>query len=311
VSVCIPCHNAEGYVGQAIESILAQTYPNLEILIVNDKSTDGSSQILDSYRSERVLVIKADHGSAAKSRNLALANAQGEWIKFFDADDLLHPKGIENQVSRLNKRVDAVASSAWGRFYDDDINSFRLNPQSVWRDMAGTDWLVEAWRDAQPMSHPGMFLIPRVLLDRAGTWDESLSLIDDFEFFARLFCKAKDVLFTEDATLYYRSGIDGSLSGKKSRAAMESAFHSLAKGTEHLLQRRSDPDACLSCANMLQQFIYEVYPEHPDLRQLIQQRIQLLGGSDLSPPGGPWFHRARKLIGWKGAKRLQKVFGRA
>lgn len=311
VSVCIPCHNAEAYIGLAIESILAQTYPKVEIIVVDDDSTDCSAQVLDRYRSPRVQVIAAVLGSAAKSRNLALSSAQGQWIKFFDADDLLNPEAIERQLGRLGQRTDAVAASAWGRFYGDDLGSFKPNPQSVWRDMEAFDWLIEAWHDAQPMTQPGMFLIPRPLLEKAGGWDESLSLIDDFEFFARLLCHSSDVLFTPDATLYYRSGLIGSLSGKKSRKAMESAFNSLIMGTGHLLQHRSDPEACRSCANLLQQFVFEVYPDHLDLQHLAQQRVQELGGSNLAIPGGPRFQHLARLIGWKAARRLQKLAGRA
>jgi len=311
VSVCIPCHNAEAYVGQTVESILAQIHPNVEIIVVVDNSTDGTAQVVDRYRSPRVQVIAASHGSAAKSRNLALASAQGHWIKFVDADDLLSAEAIASQLKRLGERSDAVASSAWGRFYGDDLGSFKPNPQSVWRDMNATDWLVEAWRDAQPMTQPGMFLIHRDLLRKTGGWDESLSLIDDFEFFARLLCHANEVLFTPEATLYYRSGLQGSLSGQKSRKAVESAFHSLLKGTSYLLERRSDSQARLSCANVLQDFIFTYYPDHSDLCADIVCRISELGGSDLAPPGGPWFQRARRLIGWKSARRLQKLAGRA
>lgn len=311
VSVCIPCHNSAPYVGQAIESILAQTWPKIEIIVVDDGSTDGSAEVLQHYRLPHLQVITDSLGSAAKSRNRALAAAQAQWIKFFDADDVLHPKAIERQMLRLGGRGDAVASSGWGRFYGDDLRTFQLNPQSVWRDMNALDWLVEAWRDAQPMSQPGMFLIPRALLYRTGGWDESLSLIDDFEFFARLFCHASEVLYTPDATLCYRSGLPGSLSGQKSRKAVDSAFRSLLKGTGQLLSHRSDPEACLSCANVLQQFIYEVYPDHSDLRQMIQERIEELGGSNLPIAGGPRFHQLRRIIGWKATKRIRKFIGGA
>jgi hypothetical protein len=156
-----------------------------------------------------------------------------------------------------------------------------------------------------------MFLIPRDLLKQSGGWDESLSLIDDFEFFARVLCHANEVLFTPEATLYYRSGLQGSLSGQKSLRAVESACHSLLKGTAHLLERRSDSQARLSCANVLQDFIYTYYPDHPDLRALVQLRISDLGGSDLDVSGGPRFHQLRRLVGWKAAKRMQKLGGRA
>lgn len=307
VSVCIPCHNAAPYVGQAVESILAQTYPKIEIIVVNDNSIDGSAQVLDRYRSTQVQVIAAVLGSAAKSRNLALASAQGYWIKFFDADDLLHPEAIERQMARLSERVDAVASSAWGRFYGDDLGTFNLNPQSVWRDMPATDWLVEAWRDAQPMTQPGMFLIPRPLLEAVGGWDETLSLIDDFEFFARLLCAAEEVRFTTGACLYYRSGISGSLSRQKSRRAYESAYYSLIKGTGYLLDKRRDFEARKSCANLFQNFIYDVFPRCPDLVASMEACVDELGGSDLPMPAGPRLAFLSRLLGWRNAKRLRAL----
>lgn len=307
VSVCVPCHNAEPYVGQALDSLFDQTWSNIEVIVVNDSSTDGSLSVLKRYSSPRLHVINADFGSASKSRNCALDVAQGDWIKFFDADDLLHPQAIERQLDRIRDRFDAVASSPWGRFFDDNINTFRLSTQSVWRDMPALDWLVESWRDAQPMTQPGMFLIPRPLLNKVGGWDESLSLIDDFEFFARLISHAQDVLFAPNSILYYRSGLSSSLSGQKTRDAIESAFWSLLRGTDHLLRRRADVEARLSCANVLQQFIYDVYPMHRDLREIIQGRIVELGGSDLKILGGPRFHRMRRIIGWRAAKHVKRL----
>lgn len=310
VSICIPCHNAAHYVCQAIDSILSQTWQNIEVIVVDDASTDSSREVLRSCGSSRVQIAHVAYKNAAKSRNAALKIAQGEWIKFFDADDLLSRETVEHQIRRLDGRIDAVASSCWGRFTNDDLNTFLPNPETTWRDMSSTDWLVESWRDAQPMMQPGIFLMHRSLLDKTGGWDESLSLIDDFEFFSRVICCSTEVLFTPSATLYYRSGLSGSLSAQKSRIAAESAFNAIVKGTSQLLDRRSDLAARRSCANVMQNYLYTVYPKFPHLRAEMSMRIAELGGSDLPPSGGPWFQRARHLIGWKAARRLQRATGR-
>ena len=306
VSICIPCHNAAPYIGAALGSVLAQTWTNLEIIVVNDGSTDGSAEILESYKDRGVRVIHERCGSAAKARNRALKEATGDYIKFFDADDLMSREMIERQMARLEGRTDAVASSEWGRFHG-DLGSFKSNPQSVWRDMEATDWLVEAWRDARPMMQPGMFLIPKEVLEKSGGWDEELTLIDDFEFFTRVFCHSKEVLFTPGAVLYYRSGISGSLSGQKSRKAVESQYHSLLRGVGHLLALRQDSAARLSCANILQDFIYTHYPNDSDLRGNLAVLIQELGGSDLLPDGPPRFKMLEKFLGWKAARIIQKT----
>lgn len=305
VSICMPCHNAARYVGAALDSVLAQTWENVEVIVVNDGSTDGSGEVLAGFESRGVKVIHERCGSAAKARNRALREAKGDYIKFFDADDLLSPEMLEKQLERMNGRQDAVASSEWGRFYD-DLTSFQPNPQSVWRDMEATDWLVEAWADARPMMQPGMFLIPREILTKAGSWDEELTLIDDFEFFARVLCHGEEVLFTPGARLYYRSGITGSLSQQKSRKAAESAYDSLVRGCGHLLALRGDLAARESCGNVLQDFIYTFYPAYPDLCRAMGRRVAELGGSKLPPDGPPRFHQLRRVVGWKMARRIQR-----
>jgi glycosyltransferase involved in cell wall biosynthesis len=310
VSVLIPCHNAAPYIAAAMESTLAQTWLNKEIIVVNDGSTDGSGEILDSFRDNGVKVIHEKCGSASAARNRAFRESKGDYIKFFDADDLLEPRTVELQMESLQGSSNAIASAEWGRFYKDDLSTFKLNPQSVWRDMEAIDWLIEAWKDARPMMQPGMFLIPKTLLKKSGGWDESLSLIDDFEFFARVISNASEVRFTPAARLYYRSGIGGSLSGQKSRKAVESAFHSLMRGTSLLLQKRSDAAAKQSCANLLQDFIYTYYPEHPDLRAQAAARVQELGGANVPVSGSPRFQKLCKVMGWKAARHVQKIAGR-
>ena len=87
VSVCMPCFNAERYVKIAIDSILEQSWDSLEIIIVNDGSTDASELILDSIADSRVRVIHQENRGQCAAANRALAEAQGTLIKFFDADD--------------------------------------------------------------------------------------------------------------------------------------------------------------------------------------------------------------------------------
>ncbi len=146
ISICIPCHNAADYVPAALDSVLAQTWKNFEIIVVDDGSTDGSAEVLAQYAVEGIQVISERCGNAAKARNRALREARGDYIKFFDADDLMSPEMLERQMARLNGRHNAVASSEWGRFYSDDLNSFSSNPEEVWKDMDAGDWFVRACR---------------------------------------------------------------------------------------------------------------------------------------------------------------------
>ena len=304
VSVCIPCYNAELYIATALESVLAQTWHPIEIIVVNDGSIDGTSKILDRYQDRGVRVIHQHNQGQCAAANRALADAKGELIKFFDADDILAPDMIELQVGRLAGRRDAVAMGEWSRFYSDPTEAdFRSLP--MYRDAKPIDWLVAECSEGTPMMQCAIWLIPRELVEQTGGWDERLSLINDFEFFARVLLAAQEILYTSNARLYYRSGIIGSLSASKSRTGAESAYLSLLLGTNHLLDAEGTPRTKRAASNALQTFIYEFYPRFPDLRSSISQRIAELGGADLAPSGPPGFHKLRRWTGWRTARRLQ------
>jgi glycosyltransferase involved in cell wall biosynthesis len=306
----MPCYNAEKYVGEAIESVLNQTYKNIELIVVNDGSTDRSGEVLEKYKAKGVKVLAEKCGNASRARNRAFREAKGEYVKFFDADDILSPEMVERQVERLTGRQDAVAMSEWGRFYNDDIQTFRSNPQGVWKDSSAVNWLVEAIRDAQPMMQAGMFLIPRQLSKRGGPWIENSSPIDDFEYFCRLFCEAKEILFVRGTTLFYRSGIKNSLSKQKSNEARKLQCESLILGTGHILKKRQDAEARLACANVCQHLIYDLYPRHPDLRARLETRVKECGGAKIEPSGGRYFQMLSPWIGWKLARRAQRAVGK-
>ena len=129
VSICIPCHNAGDYLEATLDSLLAQTYDKIEVIVTNDASTDQSKEILDRYHEEHGIIVVTERcGSAAKSRNRAWQKASGDYIKFFDGDDLSSPEMIERQVSRLDGTTNCIASSEWGRFHH-DLSDFQSQPR--------------------------------------------------------------------------------------------------------------------------------------------------------------------------------------
>ena len=307
VSVLIPAYNAERYVGAAVESALSQTYSNVEVVVVNDGSTDGTRDVLAGYEGRGVRVIDQPNAGQCAAANRAFHESRGELVKFFDADDVLHPEHVARQVERLGPRRDAVAMGEWARFYGDDPSEADFQPLPMYRDADPVEWLATEWSTARPMMQCAMWLVPRPILDRSGLWDERLSLINDFEFFARVLTQADEILYAPGARLSYRSGLDTSLSGRKSRAARESQVLSLLLGTQHLLATEDSPRTRKAAATMLQDFVYDVYPEYPDLRDQVRQRVAELGGSDLTPGGPPGFQRLRRLVGWRLARRVERL----
>lgn len=100
VSIVMPSYNAEKYIAGSIQSVLAQTYRNWELLVVDDCSTDHTAAIVAEYHDPRIRYIRNEQNSgAAVSRNRALREAKGRWIAFLDSDDIWHPEKLERQLS--------------------------------------------------------------------------------------------------------------------------------------------------------------------------------------------------------------------
>jgi len=103
VSVIVPAYNAEPYLREALESVLVQTVPALEIIVVNDGSTDGTGDVADEFARvhPQVRVIHQENGGPSLARNAAIAAARGSFLTFLDADDAMVPSRIESQVGYL------------------------------------------------------------------------------------------------------------------------------------------------------------------------------------------------------------------
>lgn len=113
VTVFMPVYNSEQYIKEAVESILNQTYKNLEIILVDDGSTDRSIEIIKSYKDDRIRLIQNEKNMGIPyTRNVGLKEAKGKYIAIMDSDDIATPKRIERQVDYLEKNpdIDAVGS---------------------------------------------------------------------------------------------------------------------------------------------------------------------------------------------------------
>ena len=111
VTIGIPCFNAERWLRGAIESALAQTWPDREVIVVDDGSTDASVAVAQAF-GDRIRLLRTDHRGANHARNEALRHATGQWIQFLDADDWLEPQKIERQLAESG-RAEVIYSPVW------------------------------------------------------------------------------------------------------------------------------------------------------------------------------------------------------
>jgi len=313
VSVIIPAYNSEKYIAETLRSVIAQTYDNIEIIVIDDASTDGTLLVLEEMDINRPLsVIKKEKNSgAAASRNIGYKHSKGGLIKFLDADDMIDPEMITNQVALAAGNDNNIISAQWGRFLNDDVNTFKLSPETCWQTMPSVDWACASWRNANAMTNPGIFLIPRKIIEKAGLWDETLSLLDDTEYFMKTILSADNVIFSSNSLLYYRSGLNNSLSRTKSRKGFESAFSAIEKASHALLSKRNDHAAKLACANNWQLFIYDHYPNYPDLTDKAEVYIQQLTKPDLSFPSGGYTKILLNFLNWKTIKSIKQKISKS
>jgi len=307
VSVLIPAYNAAAYIEQTLDSVLVQTWPNLEVIVVDDGSRDDTYALAQRYASDRVRVVSQPNAGASAARNHAFALSTGEYIQYLDADDLLHPDKVRAQLECLEQHPGAqLSGSAWSMFYDaPDERSLR--PTILWKDYHDpVQWLVDAWENGVWMQ-PSAWLTHRALIAAAGPWDEQISLHDDGEFFSRVLLQTREIVFCAAAKSFYRKGISDSLSSIRSEKATRSHLAVCQSYEKNLLAARDSAETRRACANNYQRLIYEYYPEHAEVRGQAAARVQALGGSTARPHSTPAFRLVDKVLGWQLSKRLQDV----
>ncbi|MFN0219999.1 MAG: glycosyltransferase family A protein [Hyphomicrobium sp.] len=310
VSVLIPCFNAEKYIGETLESVFRQTWPDIEVIVVDDGSTDKSIEEAERFGNRGIRIIRQAKRGAAAARNLAYAASSGIFVQFLDADDILAADKIALQIARLDQNTDCIASAAWGRFHD-DIRTCKFESENVWQDLDPVDWLTDSRKDGLGMLFPAIWLLPKVVADRAGPWDESLSLADDTEYFTRAVLASRRVLFCEGAKCHYRSSLAGSLSGRKTRSAWDSQFRVTDLCEAYVRAVEDSERVRRGFALSWQRLAHACYPYDPEIAERALERARALHSVAIYPDGGAAFKAASRLFGWRLARRLQVASGRS
>lgn len=225
VTVIIPCHNSEKFIKQTIDSALSQTYGNIEVIAVNDGSTDATRQILDSYR-ERIRVLEHPGGQNKgqwASANFAMRHSGGDYVALLDHDDLWAPAKIERQVNFLDGRPDIGLVYINGHAIDENGNRlYKLFPLGH----------VEANRPEKILLNcyipsPSNSLVRRAALDKAGEFDEELSCVADHDILIRL-AEVTRFAFLDENLYFYRRHAN-QLSQRSERRMWENGFKVLDK----------------------------------------------------------------------------------
>lgn len=202
VSVVMPAYNAEKYIAEAIDSILKQTYKNLELIILDDASTDSTWDIIKQYASKdrRIVPIRNEKNLyIAANRNKGISLAKGSYIVWQDADDVSQPQRIHKLVKKMDsdKRI-GICGSYIGLFNEKGVQDVRTYPSSDFK-------IRSAIFKFSPVAQPSA-IVRKSCLDDVGTFDVNYPPAEDLELSFRIGLKYKFANIPEVLILYRLHG---------------------------------------------------------------------------------------------------------
>lgn len=215
VSIVIPTHNRSDLIVETINSLLEQTYKNIELIIVDDHSTDGTKERISKYVEEYDFIHYYNNlkKGACAARNIGISKSKGEYIQFLDDDDLVHKEFIEKRVEVLNKNPQAGFATCNMLYFQDDI----INVVKYFKmDDIQHDIYNHLLRSALPAP---LFLFRRSTILSIGFWDEKCLRYQDIRYYHRLFLKNIVGVWLPDY-LYFVRVHQHSISKKDDRATI-------------------------------------------------------------------------------------------
>ena len=207
MSVIIPTYNRGWILKEAIDSVLTQDYKDFELIVVDDGSTDNTSEILASYGNGIRVLFQENKGVSA-ARNRGIAEASGQFIAFIDSDDLWLPQKLSTQVEFFNQTPDALicqTEEVWIR------KGKRVNPKMRHKKPSGM--IFEPSLELCLVS-PSAVMIRRVLFDRVGEFDVTLPACEDYDLWLRISCRFP-VHLIDTPLIIKRGGHNDQLSSMK------------------------------------------------------------------------------------------------
>ena len=220
IGIVVPVYNGAQYLAETLESVLAQTFADWELVIVDDGSTDGSATIAAAFaaRDPRIRVVYKPNSGVATARNAGLRSlgSTSAFVAFLDQDDMWYPESLATLHVLLSRNPEA--SAAHGTYLPIDAAG-HLKPRS---DREALHWRRRGFQDAHlvrwpaerpttfdvlafmnPIVTPGQVLIRRSVLHHTGDFDRSLAPADDWDLWLRL-ARSADLVYTDAAVLRYR-----------------------------------------------------------------------------------------------------------
>ncbi|WP_158748508.1 oligosaccharide flippase family protein [Acidobacterium sp. S8] len=308
VSILIPAYNAQKWIADTIQSALAQTWPHVEIIVVDDGSKDQTLEIARQFEANGVRVISQKNQGAAASRNNAFAQSTGDYIQWLDADDLLAPDKIALQLEVVKQGAgpEILLSSEWGSFMYRPYRA-QFTPTALWHDLSRVEWLLRKM-EQNIFMQTSTWLVSRKLTEAAGLWDTRLLGDDDGEYFCRVLLESEGVRFVPGSKVFYRTFKFDSLSHVgRSTAKIEAHWLAMQLHIQYLRSLEESPRVKAACLQFLRDSLMYFYPEQHRILEMAEQ-IAAESGFELGAPTLSWkYVWIEKLFGWDRVKPVQQL----
>lgn len=218
ISVIMPCYNAENYLREAVDSVFKQTYPSVELIVVDDGSTDGSREILDDLlrlHPDSMTVLFQKNLGPYPARNLALIHAKGEFVAFLDSDDFWHNGCLDKLHQAISCNNVDLAYCGWQNIGKNApgtqpyIPPQYENNDPIQQFMLGCPWPIHA------------VLVRREIVRAVGGFSERLFSSMDYDFWLRILAHTRKIIRVPEVLAFYRWHDKGQISSVKWKQVLD------------------------------------------------------------------------------------------
>ena len=303
VSVLMPLYNKQAYVAEAITSVLNQTYPNIELIIIDDGSTDGSFEVAIQFISSKVQVFKQENRGVSAARNVAFKHSKGDFIQYLDADDVLESQKLAEQVNILRGQNEPVLVTAKRYYFKENVdNHWQLPNMPILEKNYdnNVDFLLD---EVSSSAFVHSWLIPRALIVKAGNWHESMTIFEDRDFYLRLVFSANQIIYSPNSICYCRFPM-GDHQAKRSKKSDFGAVLDYFSRFEHqLLHGNQDLHSkCRSALACLYKKLLNIADDKKTINELKKRSVRLGLVPDCSQSA--FIELCTKALGIKNTFRL-------
>lgn len=313
VSIIIPAYNSENHIVECVTSVINQTYKNIEIIVVNDGSTDDTLKLLNKFEDHRLRIINQINSGASSAKNTGLSHARGKYIQYLDSDDILSDDKIENQVNVLIYKPYSI-SVCKTLVFKEDIRQIEseIDTEIIKNNTSGLQFYKNliGHKGRLAMVQPNAYLIPIEVIKKAGPWSTDFYPCpdEDGEYFSRILLSANTVVFTDGINYYRKNQIKPTLSRTYSSTRAKNQLKSTERKCLNLIEVESNFGTKELLLFNVSQVIYQFGSEYPELINLANKMITNWGFKKFKVLNNTKFNLVSHIFGIRVTLKFLKLY---